>query len=902
MKKHFITGVLLLAVTAGGFSTFTSCKDTDEDLYNQVNSKQVSLTEALKALQASLDGYVKQSDYNTKIQELENKINNNPHFTEAQIKQMISDALSEYATTASIQGIIDLFNGVNGQKSLADRLAALEEKKACDCTKDFTEDEVKALKELVAANGTIAGIQDQLKELFGEEGKKGTIATMQGDINTLNEILNGKDGADGLLQRVSNIEAILGADMTPEKFADLVAQGNWVKTNQQALEAIIALKDKLNGDALDALNGVYEDLAGIKTMYETIFKNAQLPEGATDWWNYGEVMQNIMDNSAAIADLQDDVDKILNRLNDMVTSLVLQASHNSVFGGFNTPFGINSMVLMTCYGERATQVNSFPASGRGAECYSTANDDIDWSTITSESYSVPELIVTRNADGKAALGNFWFTVNPGTVNTLDLDGFALVNSRDDDPVVELTNIEKDDETVLKFGVGTRAAGNGNGLYQAQAVVPVEDLSKIKVNIEPGLAQAIKDAVQNRTASDMATMLKKVYAQLQDICEANALRYTYEAATAKDANNNWIMTPQKVYSNYGIAATAFKPLSFATLKGSSFRHIPTFGSIEISKDMVDLDLGTFEVDGNNFSLKLNFGKPEFGTLDEIWVHTTVHAELDGEKDGETITVSGDIPVDINITDQAQDIQDNLTAAIDEWLGEGDNSLDARVEKSIWYALFNDPDAKDPKYPYDSTKPVGVVADLVGQVNSMMGNIQDKLDSLVDQINNDYLGKVNTLIDKYNAVAERVNNVLDDPNHYLQSVLLYKKAGKLAWNGGNPEVELPFGVLSTDPELPTIFKGSGEAISLWATTYSFETVAPAFKKIVGVVKVTDKNGNEKPELKQQANATLAKILSHNQYRVALNVKGAADGDRYEVAYQALDYTGHTSTVKCYIMIAR
>ena len=902
MKKHFITGVLLLAVTAGGFSTFTSCKDTDEDLYNQVNSKQVSLTEALKALQASLDGYVKQSDYNTKIQELENKINNNPHFTEAQIKQMISDALSEYATTASIQGIIDLFNGVNGQKSLADRLAALEEKKACDCTKDFTEDEVKALKELVAANGSIAGIQDQLKELFGEEGKKGTIATMQGDINTLNEILNGKDGADGLLQRVSNIEAILGADMTPEKFADLVAQGNWVKTNQQALEAIIALKDKLNGDALDALNGVYEDLAGIKTMYETIFKNAQLPEGATDWWNYGEVMQNIMDNSAAIADLQDDVDKILNRLNDMVTSLVLQASHNSVFGGFNTPFGINSMVLMTCYGERATQVNSFPASGRGAECYSTANDDIDWSTITSESYSVPELIVTRNADGKAALGNFWFTVNPGTVNTLDLDGFALVNSRDDDPVVELTNIEKDDETVLKFGVGTRAAGNGNGLYQAQAVVPVEDLSKIKVNIEPGLAQAIKDAVQNRTASDMATMLKKVYAQLQDICEANALRYTYEAATAKDANNNWIMTPQKVYSNYGIAATAFKPLSFATLKGSSFRHIPTFGSIEISKDMVDLDLGTFEVDGNNFSLKLNFGKPEFGTLDEIWVHTTVHAELDGEKDGETITVSGDIPVDINITDQAQDIQDNLTAAIDEWLGEGDNSLDARVEKSIWYALFNDPDAKDPKYPYDSTKPVGVVADLVGQVNSMMGNIQDKLDSLVDQINNDYLGKVNTLIDKYNAVAERVNNVLDDPNHYLQSVLLYKKAGKLAWNGGNPEVELPFGVLSTDPELPTIFKGSGEAISLWATTYSFETVAPAFKKIVGVVKVTDKNGNEKPELKQQANATLAKILSHNQYRVALNVKGAADGDRYEVAYQALDYTGHTSTVKCYIMIAR
>lgn len=900
MKKHFITGVLLLAVTAGGFSTFTSCKDTDEDLYNQVNSKQVSLTEALKALQTSLEGYVKQSDYNTKIQELVGKIQaleGKDHFTKEQIETMISDALNGYATTASIQGIIDLFNGVNGQKSLAERLAALEAKKACDCTKDFTEDEVNALKALLGAEGTIADIQDQLKGLFGEEGKKGTIATMQDDINTLDEALNGEDG---LLQRVTNIETILG-DITADEFKDLVAQGNWVKTNQQALEAIIALKDKLNGDALDALNGVYEDLAGIKTMYEKIFKTAQLPDGATDWWNYGEVMQNIMDNSAAIADLKDDVDKLLNRLNDMVTSLVLQASHNSVFGGFNTPFGINSMVLMTCYGERATQVNSFPASGRGAECYSTANDDIDWSTITSESYSVPELIVTRNADGKATLGNFWFTVNPGTVNTLDLDGFALVNSRDDDPVVELTNIEKDDETVLKFGVGTRAAGNGNGLYQAQAVVPVEDLSKIKVNIEPGLAQAIKDAVQNRTASDMAAMLKKVYAQLQDICEANALRYTYEAATAKDANNNWIMTPQKVYSNYGIAATAFKPLSFATLKGTSIRHIPTFGSIEISKDMVDLDLGKFEIGDVNLEININIASIKLDKVNETIIKVKVPKKFDVDEENKTADLPADWEsrpeyydeIEVNITKDLQAVVDKLANNIDTWInGDKDNpGLNDQIKNAVNAAVdkaFNGPD--------------GFIAKIENQVNDMMGGIQDKLDSLVDQINNDYLGKVNTLIDKYNAVAERVNKVLDDPNHYLQSVLLYKKAGKLAWNGGSPEVELPFGVLSTDPELPTIFKGSGEAISLWATTYSFETVAPAFKKIVGVVKVTDKNGNEKPELKQQANATLAKILSHNQYRVALNVKGAADGDRYEVAYQALDYTGHTSTVKCYIMIAR
>ncbi len=356
----------------------------------------------------------------------------------------------------------------------------------------------------------------------------------------------------------------------------------------------------------------------------------------------------------------------------------------------------------------------------------------------------------------------------------------------------------------------------------------------------------------------------------------------------------------------MAATAYKPLSFATLKGTSIRHIPTFGSIEINKDMVDLDLGKFTVDGNNFSLKLNFGKPEFKDLSEIKVPVKLTGTVEGSDGNETVTIEDEI----DITDQAQEIQDNLIAAIDEWLEgkPGEPSLDDRVQEAIWYALFNapkdenDPEAVDPKYPYDPKKPIGVVADLVKQVNDMMGGIQDKLDNLVDQINKDYLGKVNTLIDKYNAIANRVNKVLDDPNHYLQSVLLYRKAGKLALNGTTPEVELPFGILSTDPSAPTIFKGTGEAISLWATTYNFETLAPAFKKIVGVVKVTDKNGNPKPELAKTANATLAKILDNGQYRVALNVKGAADGDRYEVAYQALDYTGHTSTVKCYIMIAR
>ena len=54
MKKKFIPGLLLLALTAGGFSTFTSCKDTDEDLYTNLRGEQVSLQAALDALKEQL--------------------------------------------------------------------------------------------------------------------------------------------------------------------------------------------------------------------------------------------------------------------------------------------------------------------------------------------------------------------------------------------------------------------------------------------------------------------------------------------------------------------------------------------------------------------------------------------------------------------------------------------------------------------------------------------------------------------------------------------------------------------------------------------------------------------------------------------------------------------------------
>ncbi|MDE6394802.1 MAG: hypothetical protein K2K77_05610, partial [Duncaniella sp.] len=193
------------------------------------------------------------------------------------------------------------------------------------------------------------------------------------------------------------------------------------------------------------------------------------------------------------------------------------------------------------------------------------------------------------------------------------------------------------------------------------------------------------------------------------------------------------------------------------------------------------------------------------------------------------------------------------------------------------------------------PDGFKTKIERQIQRLAGSIQDKVDDLVNKINKDYLGKVNNFINKVNKVSNKINNVLSDPNHYLQAMMMYKDAS------GN------FHMLSTDPNRPSQFRGNGEAIELFATTYNFETICPVFKKFVGVNKVSTVNGTANvANLKKAANVAdnyMGTVFEGDHQRVALDVKGATNGVyTYEIAYQALDFHGYTSTVKCYIQVIR
>lgn len=926
MLKKFIYGALLTATFAGGAGLFTSCKDNLEDLRNELTGEQKTLAAQLQKLQDQLNTQSSTCTLEIKrlkalINELQEQVNNFEPGT---------SGLDEDAVNDLIQTAINALDDKYAKKSVVDDLIAriedLEEKSyecGCDLSKYLTKEEFDQIfsPEMIATLNSIVGESEALLNLAGNET---ALSALAAQYNELLALLGG-DGIPGVSEQIQEILDAMGdldqfqtdfAEMkdfvdtygayfkdadgniyTVEAFRQAIADATWVGSQKTALEALIALKDKLNGDNLDALNTFLENntFDQLTDMYNTLFPAGE-EWGETAKPSYFELVKRVEANEKAIDQLRTKIDGIFGRLNTMVTSLVLQASTNNIIGNVNTPFGVNSMVLMTYFGENKANLMTFPANGMAAEFDSKDGEGerafVDWASMPGVEFTdLDQLMVDTDENGRAKLGDLWFTVNPGTVEGLNVNNFSLVNSVEDGSKVSLTNVTKDDETLFTFGYSRAGEGNGNGLYRAAAMVNVNRLNDIKIHIEPGLIETLKNAVNNRTATDVARVVKAIYGQLQDVCEANALRYTYDAVTGYDAQGNPIMGTQKVYSQYGIAATAFKPLGFTALYGTSFRTLPNWRNIEIPKDKVNLGLGKFTVGEVTLDIDLKLQGITISPMAE----TIIEFEYPVEFDPYTGLPTRYDTFKYKISDDMNGVIDEIQAAIDEWLkGNGEtNGLEQDIKDQIAAAV-------DEAFNGTEEKP-GLVKDIENQVNDMMGSIQDKLYDLIDEVNNNYLGKLNRVGSYYQRLADRINNVLEDPNHYLQVMVMYRTAN------GN------FARLSDTPDQATVFKGNGEAIELWPTNYCFETICPIYKKFVGVTKVTFVGADG---VEQDVTSTVGAAANANKEgltatpfmgaraQVALDIKEANQKGvyTYEIAYQGLDYTGHTSTNKYYIKVVR
>jgi len=273
---------------------------------------------------------------------------------------------------------------------------------------------------------------------------------------------------------------------------------------------------------------------------------------------------------------------IVASLRDMVTSVNINATSTNLLQNSKIFPGINCQFLGSAYGQ-AVAPGTFPSTDAddyvaGHGVVLTANDikavdgAIDWK---KNAYLPVE---------EAAAGIVYFTINPSNIDAAEAENLklSLVNSQNEESFVKLGKVEQDTETILEWGL-TRADGDNfqPRLWKSEATIDfgqAEDLEKV---IDPATQidfVAIKDQVRtlftnayhaaqdvNRSnyaevaKSETKTLIKDA-AQLVSTLLQN--EFPSQPALALKAEWKDTIGTRSVLSDYTVAATAYKPLSFA----------------------------------------------------------------------------------------------------------------------------------------------------------------------------------------------------------------------------------------------------------------------------------------------------------------------------------------------------
>lgn len=559
---------------------------------------------------------------------------------------------------------------------------------------------------------------------------------------------------------------------------------------------------------------------------------------------------------AELLGLKEEVSKIKNYLNQLITGILVQGTYNPIYGSLALPTNMQSNVLAAYYGKITTGLE-FPSSY--AEEYADptglvlTDDDIAMLGITKTTIAPAEVVVSDAADNA---GKLYMTINPTNV---DFTGttFSLVNSLDEAAKVTLSPVAASDKK-LTFG-WTRAAGNG--FYEVSANVAAADVDNLKARINlDDMKAAIKDVLDSENGVNVSNVIMTLYNNSSDILDAYALK-----AAWKDSIDDEDMA---VYSHYSVAATAIKPLSYKFAQDLNVASFPGFGTIE------------------NF-INEAFNSISFPGLDlNAYKFTSIGAvSLSGSR-----TLS--VPVEIEISIAAGEISTEQTISYYDPVSNTNKTLVIPANAA-----------------YSDTLSTSVEVDLDGVYNG----IETDVNSIIASINSQ-LTKVNDMIDEFGTLTNIFDGVADAKTSII-SYLDKLNAGLCkVINSANKALQPLMVVqtvdgysrLSTVKMSPTRVNGTN--INLVPTSYTGEVLAPAYMKLVGVTNVW--NSTLTADAQGGDAACIAELNSVNSHEklavVAPGSKETIDGVTlksgyiYEIAYTCVDYFGKVVAKKYYVTV--
>lgn len=584
-----------------------------------------------------------------------------------------------------------------------------------------------------------------------------------------------------------------------------------------------------------------------------------------------------------LADLEKRMNIVENRLNKRISSVVVNGAYSPVVGYFNLPTGMRSNILAAYYNVISSPANElkFPTVRTSnyvdpSAAFTDAEAAFLGFTETSFGFKNDVLVGT---EGNA--GTLYLTINPNDVDTTGIK-LGLKNSLGEESAVVLGPLVKS-EKKLNFGY-TRAANNG--FYEVSATLDPANIDKAQIRVEvEDLKNVLADFKSIGDGVNLSNAITTLYNAVNDIADAYAVEAIYTDSLGEHS----------VYSDYGVAAVAVKPLSYNSLADLNVESFPGIGRVSNLINKAFDKIGTISIPDlglNDLSLKLQAINLAGIIEDTISFNFEYH---------DVITYHLNEEVDVPIADVTEVWTTPITVPVyDGSIQVGEVVVPAQKVEIKKSDIVNGKVAivKDIDIPVDINTTISIPSeDVLGQ----LGGTLDDLDSILDDVNDmlsSFNGKIEDVENKVNDVLVKVENKL---NEYLDKI--NNKLCSLL-NSINSKLQPTMLVSTTDgfAQLSSI-KAAPSQINaasavLVPTSYTGEILAPAMKKFVAVTAAFDSHGNSVESVARAANTGDLNTVLDGQTR-AINFNGQS-GYTYEITYSAVDFSGYISNTKYYIQV--
>lgn len=436
-------------------------------------------------------------------------------------------------------------------------------------------------------------------------------------------------------------------------------------------------------------------------------------------------------------------------------------------------------------------------------------------------------------------GYLYVSLNPTEIDP-SLVKVELVNSQGEPAKgFKLGDIDNTDK-VLTFG--TKAASvSANGFYQVPVIA--SDPQNDGVEFDKGALAAAAKNVLNELRNpkendlDLSKIASALYKNIP-VLTAYGVKAEYYLYNPDTQNLELHKTIKHAVSDYDIAAVAVKPVSFnflkdnATLDKLSDWAVENFRLPSLSSKLDKV------IDALNVEIS-------YDKADEFYTYSVITPNgLFCQQDGNDVVIYG----------QGTDL--NNGQLID---GELYRIKNATVEKK-----FISTGGSAAEFVFVIKTKDSTIADLLASANKQIAGKLQPIKNVLSNVN----AKWENVIAKVNPLLSKVASKIGSANKLLQPTILYVD------QNGNPNTLSTIG-----GRLGTRFVGTG-ATTLYATSWTAELLAPAYKKSISV-------------LEKGATVTLADgtTSAAEPFDGSINkvIFNATKAGKYTIVYKAIDYSG-------------